>query len=108
MLQLKEMYDLQRSFLAVQVFQDKVYLIGGYTYCSGSGNKEVCNNTTVFHQLEEKWEGAGSLKSARAMFGCAVLDSKIYVLGGKGECMSDIDSVEIFDIDENHRWAQVR
>ena len=102
--QLKEKHDLQRSFLAAQVLQDRVYLIGGYTYCSDSGNKEVCYKTTVFHPLENKWKEAGSLNRARAIFGCAVLDSKIYVLGGKGECMSDVDSVEIFDIDEN-KWT---
>ena len=59
--------------------------------------KEVCNDTIVFYPSNNEWKTAEKLQKARALFGCAVLNSMIYVLGGKGENESDVDSVEIFN-----------
>ena len=89
--------EYSRSYFSAQAVGNKIYLIGGYKFNS-KYNKEVCAKTISFCPSTNKWKIVGDLLEARASFGCAVLESKIYVFGGIGEEDSNISSVEFFDV----------
>ena len=91
---------LSRSFFAAQALENKIYLIGGYKYDDEAKRKEVCSETMVYQPSTNTWENANPLYEARTMFGCAILNLKIYVLGGIGRESSNINTVEIFDPQE--------
>ena len=117
---------LSRSYFAAQALGNKIYLIGGYKYDDETERKEVCNETMVYQPSTNTWENANPLHEARTMFGCAILNLKIYVLGGIGREssnnlgekrrqstyifggigreLSNIDTVEIFNPQEK-QWT---
>ena len=43
--------------------------------------------------------------TAREWFGIAVLNSKIYVFGGRDTCFSNVNTVEVFDVKQNLRTS---
>jgi len=86
-----------RSYLAAKAIGKKLFLIGGYKFCSSINKKEVCTDTIVFSPSKGTWKPVGSLRYARACFGCEILYSKIYVFGGKGQRSSYLNSIEVFE-----------
>ena len=91
---------LSRSFFAAQALENKIYLIGGYNYDQETYAILVRNETIVYRPSTNTWENISPLHEARASFGCAILNSKIYVLGGIGRESRNISTVEIFDPQE--------
>ena len=88
-----------RSYFSALAINDKIYLIGGYTpmiYRSSSvlQLKTVSKDVFSFLRGENTWKTCGQLNKARASFGCAVLGSSIYVVGGYSDGGSSIRSVE--------------
>ena len=100
--ELKSTYELDhRSYFAAQAVGNKIYLIGGYTFYGSTRNgyeKYACSITSIFCPSKSRWRNAGSLITARASFSSAVLNLKIYVFGGIGAGLSNVNSVEIFDV----------
>ena len=91
--------EFSRSHFAVQCIGKNIYIIGGYESVR-KHYKEVCGNTMVYCPAKNSWKEVESLMTARALFGSAVLNSKIYVFGGKGQNFSNLNSVEIFNVYE--------
>ena len=51
-------------------------------------------------------EKTGSLHVARACFASTVLHTTVYVLGGRGKCLSYVDGVEFFNVKQKV-WTYV-
>ena len=74
-----------RAGFAVAVFNNKIYTFGGYTYVNNgqTGNVQTASNAAqVYDPATNTWAILPNLPTARYHPGCAVLNNKIYVLGG--------------------------
>ena len=95
--------EINRSYFSAQSVGDKIYLIGGYKN-RPYYNTEVSSDTISFCPSKNKWKKLGDLDYRRALFGSAVLGSKIYVFGGIGPDKTNLNTVEIFDVYDK-RWT---
>ena len=119
-----EMFEnshVARSYFAAAVVDDQVYLIGGFKpgeITNGPGThafcKRACADTISYCPTTKTWKNMACLNRARAWFGCSVLNSKVFVLGGRcGGFMNgvlalrNINSIEIFNVQEN-LWTLVK
>jgi len=68
-----------------------VYVIGGITGRFGHGSTQ--NSVYKLEQGSAEWVAASSLDTARAYHSCAVLDSRIYVMGGS----NSENTTEVYD-----------
>jgi len=99
--ELKKRLETARSYFAAHAIGNEIYLIGGYKCTADNEKKEVCNSTVTFSPTRNLWRDVGSLKTARAGFGSAVINTKIYVFGGKGDRLSNVAGIEVYDILSN-------
>jgi len=110
---------VNRSFFSAVVIHDKIYLIGGFKPSVGGPPggpeslysqfyrcKRPCSDTDVYCPVSNTWEKSGNLNEARASFSCTVMNSNVYVLGGKSSS-SKLYSVEIFNSLES-KWTIVK
>ena len=94
-----------RSYGAVQVVDDTIYLIGGYTPAAeNQRNHTMCkvatDSTIAFSPADNSWSLVGKLNVARASFGCTTLGSRIYAVGGYGTQNSNVTGVEMMNTTE--------
>ena len=69
-----------RAGFAVATFNNKIYTFGGYTYVN---NVQTASNAAqVYDPATNTWAILPNLPTARYQPGCAVLNNKIYILGG--------------------------
>ena len=111
-----EKFPFTRSYFAAQVFDSKIYLIGGYTISDASeivfGEQARCkkavNTVIVFDPTENEWKEDGCMNEARANFGCAVIrKSTVIVVGGDNTSPSLI-SAEFRKIKSSKVWTMYR
>ncbi|MDG1139779.1 MAG: kelch repeat-containing protein, partial [Opitutales bacterium] len=70
----------------VEVLGGKIYFVGGR---DGSGSKNIAER---YDPATNTWETLANMSAARKGVACAVLNGKLYVIGGVG-----LTSVEVFD-----------
>ena len=93
-----------RAYLGVAVVNGKIYAIGGDTssiignVCPGTSrsNQLVCTNE-VYDPAMNKWTTKTPMPTARALFGTAVYQDKIYCIGGYDNNYTDLSVNEVYD-----------
>jgi N-acetylneuraminic acid mutarotase len=89
----KASMNTARGYLGVAVVNDKIYAIGGdQGHLMGNAGtyttmtSEVTNATEEYDPSSNRWVSKSQMPTARARFGTAVYQNKIYCIGGyKGE-----------------------
>ena len=74
------------AFDGVEVLGGKIYFVGGCDWFSAKNIAERYDPAT------NTWETLANMSAAREGVACAVLDGKLYAIGGDG-----LTSVEVFD-----------
>ncbi len=74
------------AYDGVEVLDGKIYFVGGK---DGSGVKNIAER---YDPVTNTWEALNSMSVARAGLASAVLNGKLYAIGGEG-----LSSVEVFD-----------
>ena len=77
----------------VEVLSGKIYFVGGWT---GSSAQNIAER---YDPATNTWETLANMSAAREGVACAVLDGKLYAIGG-----ADLSSVEVFDL-SNGNWS---
>jgi len=76
----------RHAFDGVEVLGGKIYFVGG---SSGSGGQNIAER---YDPTTNTWETLANMTVARSGVACAVLNEKLYAIGGVG-----LSSVEVFD-----------
>ena len=78
-------------------YNDKLFVIGGH-----NSNEGTLSSVEVYSNVTNQFSYVSAMKIQRSLFGCCLLDSKIYATGGmssiEGYRVSHSDEVEIYDI----------
>jgi N-acetylneuraminic acid mutarotase len=75
------------AYDGVEVLDGKIYFVGG-----GAANSSAHNIAERYDPVTNTWETLASMSISRRGVACAVLNGKLYAIGGIG-----LSSVEIFD-----------
>ena len=70
-----------RDSLAVSVVNDKIYAIGGFSYTSGSGSGLLAT-VEEYDPATDAWTTKAEMPDKKSNLSSAVVDGKIYVMGG--------------------------
>jgi N-acetylneuraminic acid mutarotase len=70
-----------RDSLAVSVVNDKIYAIGGFSYTSGSEGKLLAT-IDEYDPATDTWTAKAEMPEIKSNPSSAVVDGKIYVMGG--------------------------
>ena len=97
-----------RSYACGETVNDKIFLIGGFTINNGRRNysKEPTSSTDIYNVENGLWSNGPNLNVARAVFGSAVVNSIVYVLGGIGVGNSYLRNAEFLGTPSNV-WTTV-
>ncbi len=76
------------------VFNDMIFIMGGFVSGSASSSVDVYNTNT------NTWSSIASMNSSRANFASAIMGDKLYVFGGESSPGSYLDTWEVADISE--------
>ena len=93
----------KRDHLGSIVYDNKIYVIGGYMYEAGWANGQRTDVVEVYDPTSNSWSTLASMPTAREC-DAALIDDKIYVFGGY-DGSSGLKAVEIYDI-ENDSWSK--
>jgi formylglycine-generating enzyme required for sulfatase activity/N-acetylneuraminic acid mutarotase len=77
------------AYDGVKVLDDKIYFVGGW-----SGNREKLLER--YDSVNDSWETLAPMDQAREAT-AAILDGKIYAIGGRGSSGNPLSSVEIYE-----------
>ncbi len=93
-----------RRGLDAIVVDDKIYLIGGYRYISG--RIQEFNTNEVYDPSTGTWTTKTPLPTSTSFYASAVVDNKIYVIGGQDEFHPDVNVAfnQIYD-PETDIWS---
>lgn len=73
-------------------------VVGNILYIIGGMHASAPQNTVETYDIEnDRWGHVGSLNEARMYFATAVLNDKIYVIGGQNRAGANVGSCEMFD-----------
>jgi len=87
-----------RHYFRTEVIDGKIYAIGGRDTSSGSGIS--LSSAEVYDPGTDVWTALPSMLGARWGMGTAVVDEKIYVMGGY-DSINTVSLVEVYDPDSN-------
>lgn len=93
--QTKASMPTPRSDLSANIVDNKIYLIGGKRYASASPFYGETNINEVYDPSTDTWTTRSSIPIAVQGYGSAVIDSKIYVLGGSRFLSTSGSSISI-------------
>ena len=67
-------------------FRGKLYVFGGelQTKIKGNTSRFLSNHVFMYDPETDRWKTLRTMKSARALCGCAVYGGRIFVIGGMG------------------------
>jgi N-acetylneuraminic acid mutarotase len=74
-----------RASFAIAVYENKIYVIGGYIKLTSGSSSQLTNITEVYDPATDTWETRASMPVARDGVEANVIDGKIYVIGGYAE-----------------------
>lgn len=88
-----------REYAASAVLNGKVYVMGGQRTDSGFIPGPATNLVEVYDPANNSWSGTTPMPTARMGLVAAVLNGKIYAIGGRtdGYSISAVGTVEVFD-----------
>lgn len=90
-----------RSAMGSAVVDNRLYLLGGYT--DENGNLSLLSSMVRFDAFQWQWTAMPSMSKPRHSFMTAVLNGKIYAIGGAGADNTVLRDVEEYDPGTN-RW----
>ena len=105
-----------RSYGAAVAYQNQILLIGGYEPSNSSFrscqawkvSKKACNEV-LYYPISDSWEESIQMRYARAEFGCALLVSRIYVVGGFFRDNKPLESVEYRNLNNKDKiWTVLK
>ncbi|KPJ89528.1 MAG: hypothetical protein AMJ53_15670 [Gammaproteobacteria bacterium SG8_11] len=85
----------KRYGLTTDIANGKLYAIGGYN--SDTGITSALDIVEVYDPVTELWSMKTSMPTARYRFSSAVVNGQIFVFGGDGVGISNLDSVEMYE-----------
>ena len=87
-----------RSFPSASMVNGTIYAIGGM-FANGANNTTVLPTVEAYNPLTDTWEEKADMPTARLAFSTAVVDGKIYAIGGTttGGTWLGISTVEAYD-----------
>ena len=93
-----------RGYLGVAAVNGKIYAIGGdqghlmgNNYVWGVMTRDVINATEEYDTNSDTWAYMSPMPTARARFGTAVYQNKIYCIGGYNAEYADLATNEVYD-----------
>jgi N-acetylneuraminic acid mutarotase len=98
------------------VYDDKLYIFGGFSLLANAGQGAVFADTWRFDPMADegqKWTQLDSLNAARAYIAGAVVDGKLFAVGGDTwdsatRTLSPVANVEMLDLTQsNPSWVNV-
>ncbi|MEJ8305530.1 Kelch repeat-containing protein [Saccharibacillus sacchari] len=89
-----------RAAVTAAVYNDEIYVIGGYY---GTNNTRT-NKVEVYNTKTDTWRTASPMSSARSWASAVTVDNKIYVIGGHDNSKL-LNTVESFDV-ITQTWQQ--
>ena len=98
-----------RADLSANIVSDKIYLIGGKRYSSIAPYYNETNINEVYDPANDSWSTRTSIPTSVQGYASAVVDDKIYIMGGSLESLS-IENSRITGADEvydpqNDSWS---
>ena len=90
-------------------YNDNIFVIGGY-----NKNEGTLSSVEVYSNITNQFSFVSAMKISRSFFGCCLVNSKIYAVGGTvgngivgnvGNGIDYIDEVEIYDI-KSDKWMK--
>lgn len=93
-----------RGEFQTAVVNNKIYSLGGLFYDTLIGNYRFCTEVEEYDPITNNWLSKQSMPSPRFDFAAVVVNSKIYVIGGKLSYAMDTCSVIMFDPVANN-WS---
>jgi N-acetylneuraminic acid mutarotase len=87
----------ERQHLSANVVNGKIYVIGGYASSYPWSPYPVSNETNVYDPLTDTWSTKAPIPQPTQQYASAVLDNKIYIIGGRGPKLSPLNLTQIYD-----------
>ena len=84
---------------AALVYDNKIYLIGGRE------DDDVIGATEIYDPVQNSWTEAQKMRKEREGFSGALLNNRIYAIGGQEEQNKLIDEIEWYNPDQNS-WLE--
>ncbi|WP_128895707.1 Kelch repeat-containing protein [Longirhabdus pacifica] len=85
---------------ALSVVNNKIYVIGGHIPDDGVGLDAV-STVEMYDPSTNTWTTKASMSTVRTYFSTAVVNDKIYAIGGYRDGLEPLSSVEMYDPDTN-------
>lgn len=96
----------KQSLAACQVYEGKIYIIGGRYYTSEYIYLDTVN---IYDPVENKWSTGENMPVKASGCASVIKDDKIYIMGGTNNSSDNktvrLDDVYIYDISKN-TWSQ--
>eukprot|EP00808_Paulinella_micropora_P014800 g80591.t1 len=96
-----------RNGCAAVVFDGAIYAIGGDTRSTSGTGSAASTSVERYNQILKRWELAPSLNIGRYFTSAAVIDSQLWVSGGKGEQQTLLNTMERLDPASHEKWQLV-
>jgi len=84
------------------VIDGRVYTVGGSDFTAGVVRRS--RDFRVYDPQTGRWESLPPMPTAREGVGAAVIDGKIYVIGGDGDDERSLSLVEVYDL-KQRTWS---
>jgi N-acetylneuraminic acid mutarotase len=85
-----------RDYLTCAVVNNIIYTIGG-KYYDGYGGSGVCSIVEAYDPLSNTWTKKSYMPTSRYYLASAVVNNKIFVIGGQSEYNNSLALLEIYD-----------
>ena len=95
-----------RDSLGLAVLDGKLYAVGGYHDDDGLHGSPQLSSVERYDPTLDAWEAVAPMAEARAAHAAAVLDGKLYAVGGSNDDDGHLSSVERYDPTAN-AWEAV-
>merc|ERR1719481_1733854 len=96
----------ERAFLGVAMLNDRIYAIGGTDDMDKNEGLRTAEVLDLTMGETQEWRNIASMNTGRTSVGVAVLNGKIYAVGGCTEAQQHLSSVECYD-PELDVWSPV-
>jgi N-acetylneuraminic acid mutarotase len=86
-----------RADFSAEIVNDAIYLIGGKKYSSTDPFYVETNNNEVYYPANDSWSTKTALPMAVQGCASAVVDNKIYIIGGSRDTLSIVNSNQVYN-----------